>query len=145
MGKFEKGELIANLLRDVKQLFKHEMNDLFVNSELTVSQFSVIKVLKEKGESKISEISEALYLTDSTVSGIIDRLEARGFVERIRSKEDRRVVNVRLTDKANAFGKEMYTKVIEHMEEMLKDVDEAELQKVIDGLETLKKIFSKSH
>lgn len=145
MEKFEKGSLISNLLKDVNHLFKQGMHDVFVNSELTVPQFGVVKLLKERGEAKISEISEVLYLSDSTVSGIIDRLEDRGFVERIRSKEDRRVVNVRLTDKAHTFGKEIHTKVIENMERLLKDADEAELQKVIDGLETLKIIFQKNN
>jgi DNA-binding MarR family transcriptional regulator len=47
-----------------------------------------------------------MYLHPATVVGILDRLESRGLVKRIRSKDDRRVVKVQLTDD----GKKVVTK-----------------------------------
>jgi len=39
-----------------------------------------------------------MYLHPATVVGILDRLESRGLMKRMRSRDDRRVVNVQLTD-----------------------------------------------
>jgi DNA-binding MarR family transcriptional regulator len=46
----------------------------------------------------ISELSHRMGLSHSTVSGIVDRLEARGFVRRAPREDDRRFVEVELTD-----------------------------------------------
>lgn len=50
-----------------------------------------------------TELGEQLSLKTSTVTALIDRMERDGFVFRERNKEDRRVVNIRLTEK----GKEL--------------------------------------
>jgi DNA-binding MarR family transcriptional regulator len=48
------------------------------------------------------ELSEKTLVTKGTLTGVLDRLEARGEIERIPSKEDRRSTIVRLTSKGKA-------------------------------------------
>lgn len=54
----------------------------------------VLYTLGKHGSMKLSDISEKLSISNSTISGIVDRLEKQKYVERIRSKEDRRVIYV---------------------------------------------------
>ncbi|HEV7558753.1 MAG TPA: MarR family transcriptional regulator [Kofleriaceae bacterium] len=64
---------------------------------ITATQLSVIKMLEQVGDLSLSELSKRMATTNSTVTGIVDRMESAGLVERARSEEDRRVWIIRLT------------------------------------------------
>ena len=49
----------------------------------------------------MSRLADMLDVSDSNASGVVDRLEERGYVERIRVPNDRRVVLVRATEPAS--------------------------------------------
>ncbi|MEW6193175.1 MAG: MarR family transcriptional regulator [Bacillota bacterium] len=141
MGKLEKGTAILRSLKDINLLLNQGMKKVFCHYELTIPQLGVVSVLRKKGEAKVSEISEELKLKDSTVSGILDRLEAQGFVERTRGKDDRRVVYVRLSNEFKALHGDLLAKLNEYMDVLLSNAGEEDLNKILDGLETLKKIL----
>ena len=73
--------------------------ELARRAELTGPQLTVLKVLESVGDLSLSELSERIRAQNSTVTGIIDRMEREGLVVRARSTEDRRVVHIRLTEK----------------------------------------------
>ena len=70
-------------------------------------QLTVLKMLEEVGDLSLSELSERIRAQNSTVTGIIDRMEREGLVVRARSTEDRRVVHIRLTDKGAKIAREI--------------------------------------
>ena len=65
---------------------------------LTHQEEKVIKVLAQQGPCIMRQIAEHLGLAMSTATGIVDRLVQKGLVDRERSEEDRRIVQVKLTD-----------------------------------------------
>jgi DNA-binding MarR family transcriptional regulator len=66
-------------------------------SGITLPQLVVLTAIRRLGEVTSSKISEAASLSPATVTTILDKLEARGLVERYRNVQDRRVVHSRLT------------------------------------------------
>lgn len=60
-------------------------------------QFWVLGVI-EGGPRRMGDLADLARTSQASLTGIVDRLEERGLVERIRSAEDRRVVQVGLTD-----------------------------------------------
>lgn len=66
-------------------------------SGLTLPQLIVLRCIGEHGEVTSRVISSAAGLSPPTVVGVLDKLEAKGMVERYRSLSDRRVVHTRLT------------------------------------------------
>ena len=74
---------------------------------LTGPQLSVVKMLEELGGMSLSALSDRIRAQNSTVTGIVDRMEREGLVDRKRSVEDRRVVNIRLTDKGTKLARSM--------------------------------------
>jgi DNA-binding MarR family transcriptional regulator len=76
-------------------------------AELTGPQLTVLKMLEGVGDLSLSELSERIRAQNSTVTGIIDRMEREGLVVRARSAEDRRVVHIRLTDKGAKIAHEI--------------------------------------
>jgi DNA-binding MarR family transcriptional regulator len=67
--------------------------------EITYPQYLVLMVLWEEDGARVSRIGERLFLDSATLTPLLKRLEARGLVERRRSHEDERVVEVHLTSK----------------------------------------------
>ncbi len=64
---------------------------------LTSAQLIVLRAIARLGEVTTRSISLEVSLSPATVTTIMDRLSERGFVERYRSQQDRRVVYTRLT------------------------------------------------
>lgn len=141
MAAFAKGAKVAALLREVNHLLRQEMRHLLRDAGFTFPQLSVIHVLRRGGRATVHEISAALSLKDSTVSGILDRLERRGFITRTRSEKDRRVVYVELTGKFTALHDDLCARVSEYMDAILSRASEEELCKIIEGLTTLKRVL----
>jgi DNA-binding MarR family transcriptional regulator len=68
--------------------------------QLGMSEYEVLERLAELPEqsAKIQQIAGSVHLSQSALSRVIGRLEAAGLVERLMCPEDRRAVNVRLTE-----------------------------------------------
>ena len=70
---------------------------------LTYTQYIVFLVLWEKDGVSVSEICEKLMLDNGTLSPLLKKMEQAGYVERRRSREDDRVVEITLTEKGRAL------------------------------------------
>ncbi len=66
---------------------------------LTYPQYLVMMVLWEKDAQPVNDIAKRLYLETNTVTPLLKRMEAEGFIERTKGGADARQVIVRLTDK----------------------------------------------
>lgn len=70
---------------------------------LTYPQYLVLLVLWEEGPVTVGRLGERLHLDSGTLSPLLKRLEANGFVARRRSRTDERQVEVVLTDAGQAL------------------------------------------
>ena len=86
-------ESIIYLFTESRRLSKDEASQYGV----TPTQLTVLKLLAEIGDLSLGTLSKEIRAHNSTVTGIVDRMEAAGLVERARSEEDRRVWIIRLT------------------------------------------------
>ncbi|HVH44373.1 MAG TPA: MarR family transcriptional regulator [Labilithrix sp.] len=96
-------EAIIYLYTESRRLTK----ELARRADLTGPQLTVVKMLEQIGDLSLSELSERIRAQNSTVTGIIDRMERENLVTRERSKEDRRVVYIRLTAKGRRLAEEI--------------------------------------
>ena len=65
---------------------------------LTTPQIMVLKAISDLGDVTVKRISQDVSLSQATVTTILNRLEERRYVERVRSVSDKRIVNARLTE-----------------------------------------------
>jgi len=142
MSKFESISQIINLNKNVNRSLKHKFHHLIQDSELTFPQLSVISMLEKYGEQKVSELSEKMGLSDSTVSGILDRLEQKGIIKRERTKDDRRVVKISLTGKSKKFCNDFRQKKEEFFTQLLKRLSDQEIKDIIKDLEILYRVVT---
>ncbi len=134
---------VGRLLFEVEKIMRQYMRKNLEPSGLTMPQGAVIGILMENGgEMKITDLSSRLNLSNSTVSGIVDRLEKQQLVIRRRSEEDRRRVYVNVSQKFMEIHKETIKKIEGVFENMLRNGTQQEIVRIIDGLSTLKKIIT---
>lgn len=136
----KKVEVVRLFLAATKNV-KHLMRSYFENKGITLPQGMVIGTLIESGEMKITELSKKLNLSNSTISGIVDRLEKQQLVVRTRSEEDRRIVYVCVTPKVKEMHEGIHKKVEDNIAELLSSGTPDELLEISVGLTTLNKIL----
>ena len=93
---------------------------------LSTSQQGVLFILDKRDGAPISEIAEVMLMSKSSISGLIDRMEAKGFVRRAPSADDGRVLNVFLEPKGAALIERSRTEVDRYNARVLAPFDEAE-------------------
>jgi DNA-binding MarR family transcriptional regulator len=92
-------ETLLNLLR-TSDRFQTSMARLFRKHGLTSSQYNVLRILRGEGNPlPCLEIADRLIAEVPGITGLLDRLEAAGLIDRERSTEDRRVVFASITAK----------------------------------------------
>ena len=96
-------ETILYLYTESRRITK----ELARRADITGPQLTVVKLLEQIGDLSLSELSERIRAQNSTVTGIIDRMEREGLVTRERSREDRRVVYIKLTAKGRELAEEI--------------------------------------
>jgi MarR family transcriptional regulator, organic hydroperoxide resistance regulator len=96
-------ETVVYLYTESRRLTK----EIAARHGLTGPQLTVVKLLDLLGDLSLSRLSEKIRAQNSTVTGIVDRMEREGLVVRARSAEDRRVVHIRLTEKGRALAREV--------------------------------------
>ena len=97
----EISEVIDNLRRSIKAINEYSRN-AEKETGLTGPQLWAIKLVAVNAPIKVSDLAHRMYLHPATVVGILDRLESKGLVQRTRSTEDRRVVEIDLTAQGRA-------------------------------------------
>ena len=91
----------ASLVRSVRRIAQAidvRSREIARVTGLTLPQLLVLQAARALGQVSTSALSREASMSPPTVVAILDRLEARGLVERYRSTSDRRIVHVRLTD-----------------------------------------------
>ena len=89
---------------------------LKAEANLTVNQYNVLRILRGSHPAKLQsgEIAERMISRDPDVTRLVDRLSRRGWVSRVRGRQDRRVVEVGITDK----GREILKSLDPHAQRM---------------------------
>jgi DNA-binding MarR family transcriptional regulator len=128
-------EAILNILRTSDQ-FQNRFGRLFREHNLTHSQYNVLRILRGEGKPMpCQEIGDRMIQVVPAMTGLLDRLEKQGLVQRERCTEDRRVVYVELTDAAKEILKRMDDPVSELHKLLIGHLTQAELNELSRLLE----------
>lgn len=88
---------IVYAIRRLMQAGEHYTKELNKIYNVSAAQINCLIALHENGPLSPSQIAKHVMVNSSTITGIIDRLEKKGLVERLRVSHDRRVITVELT------------------------------------------------
>jgi DNA-binding MarR family transcriptional regulator len=106
---------------------------------LTGPQLTVIKLLETFDNLSLSSLSERIRAQNSTVTGIIDRMERENLVRRERSTTDRRVVHIRLSDKGQKLAQKIQVEPMEIFRDALLSLTQTDLKDLLRIMGRLEK------
>jgi DNA-binding MarR family transcriptional regulator len=102
--------------------------------KLTPSQFDVISTLGDTDGMTCAELSDATLVTKGTLTGVLDRLSAKGLIKREAVAGDRRCTRIKLTEKGEALFRKVFAAHIAHIRPFF---ERALSRKDIDQMRTL--------
>lgn len=112
---------------------------LFREFGLTPSQYNILRILRGEGQPlPILEIASRTVTVVPGITGLIDRLEQAGFVERQRCEEDRRVIYVKLTANGAKALADLDEPVLELHKQLMQGLSRAELRELSRLLEKMR-------
>ena len=85
--------------KEVVRKYKPVLDEL----DLTYTQYITMMVLWEKEELNVKELGSILYLDSGTLTPLLKKLEAKGYISRTRCKEDERNLIIQITEKGEAL------------------------------------------
>ncbi|MCM3004953.1 MarR family winged helix-turn-helix transcriptional regulator [Priestia koreensis] len=117
----EKEQLMIDLWRQllrVNREFKQALQHMNEHTAISNSGIGIIFKLENEEKMKMNEIADYLGITLGSATSMIDKLEKHDIVERTRSKEDRRIVSVQLTER----GREVLEKIRQYFTDEAKTI-----------------------
>lgn len=113
------------------------LNGKLSEYDVTPSQYGVLSCLWQREFATPKQISEILCLETSTISGVLDRMQKKGLIDRVINRNDRREVRVVPTEKGKAL-EEPISKIIDEVnEEVLKCFTDEEVALLKNQLRTI--------
>ena len=88
---------VLKSMRRIAQAIEVRSREIARTSGLTIPQLIVMQSIRKLGQVTTQAVSKEASMSPATVVAVMDKLEAKGLIERYRSEVDRRVVHTRLT------------------------------------------------
>ncbi len=122
---------IIFLIRKLMQggeLYTKELNKKY---HVSSAQLNCLLALYENGSLPPSRIAKYMMVKSSTVTGVVDRLEQKGLVTRLRNSPDRRVITIELTEVGKKLAENAPSPIQQKIVDGLKRLSEDELDQIV--------------
>jgi DNA-binding MarR family transcriptional regulator len=127
-------QIVGNLRRLVKAVYL-DSSKISRQYGLTAAQSIVLRILFQEGPLSSADLSRRLYVTPSNMTGVIDRLEKKGLVERVRQSTDRRVVLNTLTKSGKQLSRTLPDPIENKLISELSDLKTEHVQSIAEALD----------
>jgi DNA-binding MarR family transcriptional regulator len=97
----------------------------------------VLNAIKKLGDVTVKRISDDVSLSQATVTTILNRLEDRALLERVRNSDDKRIVNARLTPAGQTALKASPPLLHEHFIQRFERLSKSEKSLILSSLQTV--------
>jgi DNA-binding MarR family transcriptional regulator len=137
-------ESMEHDLSAIRHAMLTSLRSEMAKGELTRPQTAVMRIVVSKPGVSLRELSREVSLAQSTVSGIVDRLEKRGMVERGSDGADGRVVRVRPTSTVTSWVKEQLPQLrVGPLQAALQRADPEEREDLANAVARLRALLTK--
>ena len=129
-------QIVLRLRQILQELSKHSK---FIqdNYSITIPQLLCLQEIYEHSPISIGALTKIVFMNNSTVTGIVDRLENRGWIRRNRISKDRRKIHLEVTDQGIEFVKKSPTPINERFIRRIKNLPEDQINNILWSLEAL--------
>lgn len=128
---------VGLLIRQVHTLMHRTIDAKTCPLGLTSHQWRPLLLIHYKGIDTPAELARALCIDTGAVTRALDRLEAKGFLQRERACEDRRVVKISLTDLGRTATAQILPRIADTLNLHLQDFSEDEFRMLVSLLKRM--------
>lgn len=133
-----------NAVMATYKVMHRKISEMLSEEGLTQPQFQVLRIVAKVGATPMRGISDEMLVTPANITGIIDRLESKGLIERMVGQGDRRATIIELTSKGRAVQDRVAVKYGEFMQKVLQAFTTDEQRILSDLLMRLQREMSGS-
>ncbi len=116
-----------------------------ISSDLTNDQHYTLRYMHKVGTCTSSELAEVFNVKKSAITAMINRMWEKGFIERTRDDNDRRVVYLTLTDKGNELFLKTEQRIHKLVESLITKFEQTEIEQFIKTFEKLNQLLQESN
>lgn len=137
--------MVDNIFSIYPMIYKNLMKTTHecMNISMPHAHYQIIFILEKFKELSVTEISKRVCISKPQMTVLIDKLVEDGLVERTHSSNDRRVINISLTEKGKEFVKQYKLEAKSNMKNKLRSLSEDDLKSLYSALDVVKNITSK--
>ncbi|MER2492377.1 MarR family winged helix-turn-helix transcriptional regulator [Catenovulum sediminis] len=137
-------EVLVTLRRLIRATDLHS-KQLVKTAGITAPQLLLLRAIHDQGEVTIGEIANEVSLSQATVTSILDRLEKRELVYRVRSNQDKRKVHAYLTEAGLELLREAPLPLQEHFIRQFRDLKDWEQMMILSSLQRVVHMMDAQH
>jgi DNA-binding MarR family transcriptional regulator len=108
---------------------------------LTLTQFDVLATLGNQPPMSCKQLGEKTLVTKGTLTGVLERLEVKGLIQRQSNAEDARSQLIGLTQDGQALFEKVFPVHLEYLNQAFKKLSPEQLNQLEESLKLLKDIF----
>ncbi|WP_144509455.1 MarR family winged helix-turn-helix transcriptional regulator [Bacillus sp. FJAT-22090] len=112
-------------------------NQFFQENGLNPTEFAVLELLYHKGKQPLQQIGNKILLASGSITYVVDKLEGRGYINRVSSDTDRRVTYAEITKDGSAFMDELFPRHEQQLIQLMNVLSEEEKVHVIELIKKL--------
>jgi len=133
---FEPGRCVGPLINRVRLALLEALDRALSPLNVTSAQYVILSTLAS-GADSASQICKGISYDAGAMTRMIDRLEQRGLLQRVRVADDRRTVRLQLTDEGKALYPKMRASAVEVINGLLRGFTKAEARQLEDFLKRM--------
>ncbi|MEX1032117.1 MAG: MarR family winged helix-turn-helix transcriptional regulator [Cellvibrionaceae bacterium] len=137
-------KVLITLRRIIRAVDLHSKH-LAKTAGLTAPQLLLLQAIRDCGDVTIGELAKGITLSQATVTTILDRLEKRELVCRVRSQTDKRKVNAYLTQAGKEMLNNAPTPLRAHFIHRFRALPEQEQNRILSALEQVARMMDAEH
>lgn len=135
----KRGEPIGFLIKQINNVFEKDLNEKLKKLGITSSQCAVLDYLFHTSKEEVSQrdVERHLCLKNPTVTGLLKRLDEKGYILCVPNVKDKRKKNIYLTEKAYDIQRRMEAERKKQDRELTRGMSKREIEAVRKNLEKL--------
>lgn len=109
---------------------------------LTMTQFDILATLGNQPPMTCKELGDKTLILKGTMTGVLERLEAKGLIEKIANEDDGRSYKIGLTKTGDKLFKKNFPEHLDHLGKAFSKLSKKELEQTVTALKEVKAIFN---
>jgi DNA-binding MarR family transcriptional regulator len=130
-------ELLGDVLNELNQISMRDFQGALKRwheGALSLIHLNLLMLLRARGPLTMTHLAELLDVSVASATGIVDRMEKKGVIARTRSEEDRRVVEVSVTERGEEIFSAMQAERQIRLTQLLSEIKDNDLAALLQGL-----------